>query len=764
MMITQGTQTTYLPSFADRPNGEFSYGNLPDVARMRQNAPTVVRVYANLASGPVEGVEGVPAVLYGGAFNRQGSPIALPGSPLLPVGGPRKLSVGPATPPNSELSSETEVYTFVLPASWSQQESIGVGVAMLPTQQTQQPQRSVAQCLTEACKANDGMRIRHIRLDPMRRRTIRPVRMKVNNNTLPDPQDVFAYTRLVYPPRLNVEPYYSTIDISSIANGTGTNREKDKKAASALGEWACDHSVPDDGWAVGIYTGVGNGLQTGIQCYAPPRATYYAVVEYKRPLSSSAHEFGHLLGLNHASPGCDADDEASPYDDWPPDEQGFTQSSGLDLRQGSGTTGPFAVMSEPSKNWFDAMSYCGDNNLVSNFLRAGSSNKWISVRYWNQVFDSFEDTSRAAPLQARATEPSLRVTGYGSGASAEISSVTPIRAGEAPTSNSPYHLLGLDAGGGTLVDVTMQENTQHVDGGDDELVLSGVIPSADVRAVAIARDGAIIARRDASGAAPTLSLRGTPRFKRGNATIRWTQDDADGDPLTTAISYAANGKRFERIWMGVGKSSATVPAQYLQRARSARIRVTVNDGFRTTDATSKPFRSPGAKPEVRILSPLRGARQPIDARLVLTGEAFDDTGARLGRKQLVWRAGKRVLGRGESVAPLGLPPGRRRITLTATDRFGRRGRASVVVRLRPATPVLLTARGPKSVGQKARRVKLRVAASIPARLTVRGQRFKVDRRVRRIRVKVRRGTKPLALTLRVAAGGRASVTRVRIKR
>lgn len=59
---------------------------------------------------------------------------------------------------------------------------------------------------------------------------------------------------------------------------------------------------------------------------------------------------------------------------------------------------------------------------------------------------------------------------------------------------------------------------------------------------------------------------------------------------------------------------------------------------------------------------------------------------------------------------------------------------------------------PPTVAPRRRRMKLRVASTVPANLRVAGKRFPVGRRARTVRVRIRRGDEPVSLKLVLAAG------------
>src|SRR5207302_2944857 len=118
-------------------------------------------------------------------------------------------------------------------------------------------------------------------------------------------------------------------------------------------------------------------------------------------------------------------------------------------------------------------------------------------------------------------------------------------------------------------------------------------------------------------------------------------------------------------------------------------------------------------PSVSILLPAHGFRQPNDAPLFLSGQAFDDRLRMLTGRHLRWMLGRRLLGTGAQITVTGLPAGRRRIELIATDAAGRRGRASLYVGLRAARPLFLVLATRHTARRTARTLRLRIASSLP---------------------------------------------------
>ncbi len=146
----------------------------------------------------------------------------------------------------------------------------------------------------------------------------------------------------------------------------------------------------------------------------------------------------------------------------------------------------------------------------------------------------------------------------------------------------------------------------------------------------------------------------------------------------------------------------------------------------------------------------------------LSGDAIDDRG-RPVTKRLVWFAGKKKIATGPVASVVGLPAGRRvPIRLVARDATGRKGSARVTIRVNAAPPRILQLTTPKRVSQKAKRVVIRLRASLPSKLKITGNGAKTltasagfKARSYRVQLTKRRGT-PLRLKIRLVAGNRKS--------
>ena len=112
----------------------------------------------------------------------------------------------------------------------------------------------------------------------------------------------------------------------------------------------------------------------------------------------------------------------------------------------------------------------------------------------------------------------------------------------------------------------------------------------------------------------------------------------------------------------------------------------------------------------------------------------------------------------------GLRAGTRKIRLVGRDSAGRKGSATVKVRVQAVTPQFLSVDAPSKVSRRARSVKLKVQSSVPAKLKVGRTKVRLGRRAKTVKVRVKPGKSRLALTLVLKAGGKSATSLLYVKR
>ncbi len=159
-----------------------------------------------------------------------------------------------------------------------------------------------------------------------------------------------------------------------------------------------------------------------------------------------------------------------------------------------------------------------------------------------------------------------------------------------------------------------------------------------------------------------------------------------------------------------------------------------------------------------------------DARVTLNAIAHDDALRTLPGARLVWLVDGRPVTRGSARSVGGPRPGRHLIVAQVRDGRRRIGRASVRIRVQPVAPRLILRAVPAQVPTDARSVRLRLAATVPAVVSVSGPSVAVRTGIRlaaaprTVVVALRRGSGPVQITLRASAFGRASNLRIELPR
>ena len=215
--------------------------------------------------------------------------------------------------------------------------------------------------------------------------------------------------------------------------------------------------------------------------------------------------------------------------------------------------------------------------------------------------------------------------------------------GSAGGEPSAYTLVARDAAGAELARVPMMQADLGGSGGrptDPVYLRARLNPAGVARVDVVGSDGALVTTRTASATAPTVSVT-TPR--RGSSSVRFRAGDADAGEaanLSARVELSTDGGRtFRPVWTGLARDGAArIPREALLASASARVRVTVSDGFREATATSGRFAIASYRPRVQIDEPGSGARADAGGAWRLQGGAIDDRGRPITGRRLVWRA------------------------------------------------------------------------------------------------------------------------------
>ncbi|HWH14506.1 MAG TPA: hypothetical protein VNT51_07155, partial [Miltoncostaeaceae bacterium] len=759
--VTQGVQWDRDHTAQDVPGGPrtrgFGLPGAPAEVPMRAGGTTVVRVFANLRSGPPGGVANIPATLTANVPGGRRS------QTLMPDASPPVLRVGDARVEPAERTDVSAAYTFTLPDEWTAFGRItltatvnpaGIGcdeacrrrstfvLTGVPFQQT------TASCLVGrvACVDNPfGV-------------DVWPVALQVNGrDPIRDPRGALDVAHTTTPVRLIPWGWMGQIDITDAATAT-TVRNESCFLGIELGILCDEETVTVDrtirqGWVMERLErfkedrNVGSGTiilgltrnahpdlpgamrgRFGTEPVRDPSVGPFGYADTIRPLTAVTHEVQHALGRRHAGTAPDCyPDPAQLGEPWPDfGGRGNLFGYGLDTRAGSGGPRTPYRMYEwtPAAPMFDLMSYCG-----------GEGNTWISTVGWNQII-GYRAPAGAVPraLQYRAQQVGtrgalIRVNAVEAPGRLLITGTRPDRGvAPAPDPAARYQLEARDAVGRIVSSAPMSAEVTS----EGVTVLQGAVALAPHVAQVVVRRGTEAAtRRRRSATAPTVRLRAPRAGSRaaGRAlTVSWRAADRDGDSLTTAVEVSLDGGRsFRTVHVGPSAGRVVVPLARLGDSRNARIRVRVDDGFAEAIATSGRITIVGPPPAVRITSPARGQRVRADAPLRLAAQATAAGGRPLGARAFRWAEGRRILGRGASRTVTGLRPGRRILRVTVTD--GRRTATASV----PVVVTAVRAREPTRAGASSRRNAGRTAVTTTGTdaVAVRRPSVTVTRRIRR---------------------------------
>ena len=769
--------------------------------RMAAGHFTVVRVYAGVLThrtGPamLTRLSGARASLE--VLDSQGNRISL----LSPDSAPAALTVPDCVPCVSlnDRANPRVSYNFLVP--WQETEHRQLSFRAVITPPTGLGLRTIAQCAS--CKANtftlSGVPFVQTASVP-----VHPIPLTVGNvQPRFSETEVFGDAQTVLPVNVRIFPYQAPLAVDRVLSlpfGVKLALPVNQFTALALisGRSSDDHYASDQ-YPVGVFIDggpLGNGVTAPLRVLDAPPAfgpfsrSPLSIVADDRPLTSVMHEIGHGLGLVHAdtgsvagnppdftgphpldgTPDCGGNSRATGQvgETWPAsapfDNEGWLYGVGLDRRNWNilqtGSVPRTVVAGYPTgTQYYDFMSYCGGGTVS-----VLETSHWISVRNWERLID-FHPPAQALPAAAErrakaaaATPVRVIATVDAAGNTSIVDVASGQQTAASPTPGSPYRIELRGASGDTLASVVPATTTIQADHQRSGFLLEATLPlTSSSASVVVSAGGMELARRARSLQAPTAKIvsPGTKsRVGKASTTlVRWSAHDADGDGLAATIDYSADGGRHWKVVADHATgSSVRISSRLLSRSANGRLRVRVSDGFDVASAISGPLTVAGRPPLVHITTNGRGGRVRADQTLLLQGTAFDDADKPLTGRHLKWYAGRRLLARGELLAVHGLPPGATSIRLVATDSRGRSSQAQLHFKVLAMRATFLLARAPMRVSSHARHLRIVVATTAAAVLTIGGARHKVDRRRRTITITIRPGRSTLRLKYVLSSPG-----------
>ena len=209
---------------------------------------------------------------------------------------------------------------------------------------------------------------------------------------------------------------------------------------------------------------------------------------------------------------------------------------------------------------------------------------------------------------------------------------------------------------------------------------------AGATAVEIWHEATMLARLRVSDTVPWVHLLapngGESLDGSGDLFVTWDAGDNDGDGLTYAVRYSADGgTTWRTLIAGAVAKQLHAPLSMLPGGANALVEVEVSDGFHTaTNRSDAPFRV-GTKPPLwaEIVAPVNGARLVQSAPVTFAGSSFDPEDGMLPDEALTWTSSQDgALGLGHSVTTF-LSAGQHVVTVTATDSDGQSASGTVTI-------------------------------------------------------------------------------------
>ncbi len=370
-----------------------------------------------------------------------------------------------------------------------------------------------------------------------------------------------------------------------------------------------------------------------------------------RPFTSVAHELSHIVGRRHAGQNCDGTRPATTRraSRGRPTTRACCRASASTCgasraapRFKASAATPYRVIARDLPG--SAAGVLRLHELLRRHRTTCASatnfpNSWLSPKGWDEdvaaldgVHEAHRRRDRACPAAGRGRAfPVLTVGAIGRGAGAAILSVRPGDRQPAPRRRGGPVLVGYDAAGAevtraALADEVLDETGLHS--------YTGSVRRAGRRPRRGRRPGrhragrscAVGACADRVGDGPEETARpsGARRRSRSRGRRRTPTATRSRRPSRSRPTAVARGGGSTRA----GATTTVLPAAYFAASANARIRVTVNDGFRSTAAIVRPVpdaRSPGQRAHRQPAH--TGARFDSDGSMSLIGSASTVAGA-----------------------------------------------------------------------------------------------------------------------------------------
>ena len=336
-----------------------------------------------------------------------------------------------------------------------------------------------------------------------------------------------------------------------------------------------------------------------------------------------------------------------------------------------------------------------------------ASNRWVSLLNWYWLFNNPRLMLPFPSLsEARITSEEVVLVQGEIGPQLDVGKLHLVQ--QLPASAAPAeHLVEaanhaahqdddsieirlVDGAGVTLYTtaVNIHAGSTHGDVAEPHQFIQYLPFDTQTQRVQLVVNGQVLAERAISDNAPTVQLTHFAHDARSERIdLTWAATDPDGDLLSALVLYSSDdGATWRALGNGFGGSDSTyLGTQNLPASERARLRVLVNDGFRTGMATSEPFAIAPHPPTPLIDNLVEGQRLNYADRHPVYGIAYDPDEGSLNPEQLQWIITGPISAThtGDSITLSDMVPGDYTLTLRATDSSGLRGETSVGFAVQP---------------------------------------------------------------------------------
>ncbi len=249
-----------------------------------------------------------------------------------------------------------------------------------------------------------------------------------------------------------------------------------------------------------------------------------------------------------------------------------------------------------------------------------------------------------------------------------------------------YALVQLDAGGTELARTGLFPSFRTAaQTSDVGFWATTLVAAPGVATIELRQDATVLDSISAGSQSPVVNLSAPTggAFSGSDViSVTWTATDGDGDALTAAILYSADGGS---NWMQVGFSGAGsgdtvgIPISQLAGSTDGRIKVTVSDGLHQGEVVSPPITVENQPPQPFIGAPAAGSEFLEGTMVELSGGAFDNLDLMVDGANLAWQSDRDGwLGTGATLDVV-LSVGNHTVTLTATNSVGVSATAAVTL-------------------------------------------------------------------------------------